>query len=60
MRNSSEHVEVDGQQRLERQRTIATGLPSEHPDTLLLETLERSQVLLVQQLKFLRERQKRL
>lgn len=51
---------VDGQQRLERQRTIATGLPSEHPDTLLLETFERSQVLLVQQLKFLRERQKRL
>lgn len=61
-----EHVEngerrvVDGHQRLEKQRAIAAGLPSEHPHTLLLETLERTQALLEQHLDFLRERQKRL
>jgi len=63
---SREHVEngerrmAECRQRLERQRLIVSGLPSEHPDALLLETLERTQVLLVQQLESLRERQKRL
>ena len=66
MGTSREHVEhgerrvIDGRQRLEKQRIVAVGLSGEHPDALLLGTLEKTQELLEQHLSFLRERLKRL
>ncbi|MGD9880980.1 MAG: hypothetical protein AB7I59_27200 [Geminicoccaceae bacterium] len=66
MGRSREHVEngqirvTDGRERLERQRILVAGLSLEersaHPAAFLLETLEKTQNLLQEHLRLLRER----
>lgn len=70
MGTAREHVEngerrvIDGRDRLERQRlvvaTLAGPVAVDHPAIALLETLERTQQLLEQHLRTLRNLQKRL